>query len=270
MEMMSRQKCSRDQEVDDVTSNCPRADSEEQLRISSVPAGLKFFSIVNRRGRGFIPSTKNYFGSIQVSKVLCESGCSTVLIPIETPSVLNQIFIDFNDSNLYRFAIGHSTGVGGRSLCLKVSKHGYKRVFSVLLGEDILGEELQLEYLRFSLSGDDIRAIVNTPQFFARFYDNDQRQLSNAKDYTTPRRSHALLGQLALYPLSSMKHDGCEMFFDASKFPFPANLTALVGMVANLSAQARHEGLPERFDDWEDDNLNFDDDEDVFIDGRDD
>lgn len=138
------------------------------------------------------------------------------------------------------------------------------------LGDDILGQELQLDHLRFCLSGDDIRAIVNAPQGFARFCGPDQRQLSNAIEYTTPRRSQALLGQQALYALSSLKHEGCEMFFDASKFPFPANLTALSNMVAHLSAQARLEGLPERFDDWEDDTLTFDDERDVFIDDRDD
>ena len=45
--------------------------------------GLLFISKVNKVGRNFIPSTKNFFGGIQVRKVLCDTGCSTTLLPIE-------------------------------------------------------------------------------------------------------------------------------------------------------------------------------------------
>ena len=76
------------------TSTSLRADSSEQKRISDIPNGVRFFALINRRGRIFIPSTKNIFGSIKVSRVLCDSACSTFLIPIETPQVLDNIFLD--------------------------------------------------------------------------------------------------------------------------------------------------------------------------------
>jgi hypothetical protein len=56
--------------------------------------GLIFVSKINHRNRCFIPSTKNYFAGVQVKKVLVDSGCSSILLPIEENS-LDSLFLRF-------------------------------------------------------------------------------------------------------------------------------------------------------------------------------
>ena len=98
----------------------PRAIPSE--RIEDVPGGFAFFALINRRGRVYIPSTNNSFGEFKVSKVLCNSGFSSLLIPIESPAMLTKIFEEYNDNLIFRFEIVGSSGVGGDSVCLKVRR----------------------------------------------------------------------------------------------------------------------------------------------------
>jgi hypothetical protein len=56
--------------------------------------GLVLISKINHRNRSFIPSSKNYFGGIQVKKVLCDTGCSTCLLPLEENQI-DDIFLEF-------------------------------------------------------------------------------------------------------------------------------------------------------------------------------
>lgn len=139
----------------------PRASTTEpQTLLSTIPIGIRFFALINRRGRVFLPSTTNCFGEIKVSKVLCDSGRSSLLIPIETSDVLHEIFSAYENMSLYRFEIVQSSGVGDILLCLKISKFDNSQ-FELHLGRDILGErgELDVPYLRFSLCTEDITTI---------------------------------------------------------------------------------------------------------------
>lgn len=247
-----------------VTTTRARANSSlPQKRMTSIPKGLKFFALTNRRGRVFIPSTKNYFGAIKVSKVLCNSGCSTLLIPIESPEVLAQIFAEYHDISVFRYEIVQSHGVGGNSLCMKISKFD-SGTFNLELGKDILGTQFQLAYLRFSLCGEDIKLIVE--KYLDKFLVGSQKKLGDSLSVTTPRRSHALLGQHILMNVSSIKHRNCEIFFNAMEFSFPANVYELENLISLVSTSAE---LPDKFNDWGDDDFQFDDDEDIFVEEKD-
>jgi hypothetical protein len=52
-------------------------------------------SVANSKSRFFIPSTKNYFGPIKLSKIHCDSGCASMLLQIESLDVLHEIQVFF-------------------------------------------------------------------------------------------------------------------------------------------------------------------------------
>jgi hypothetical protein len=77
-----------------------RCNSKEQNVLTDVKmAGLIFVSKINHRNRCFIPSTKNYLAGVQVKKVLVDSGCSSILLPIEENSV-DSLFQRFSSDVL--------------------------------------------------------------------------------------------------------------------------------------------------------------------------
>jgi hypothetical protein len=76
--------------------------------------GLVFIAQVNQKNRCFIPSTKNYFGGIHVRKVLVDTGCSSLNLPLEVDQI-HAIFQNFDRSN-FIFSIGHGRGIGGQAL----------------------------------------------------------------------------------------------------------------------------------------------------------
>ena len=82
--------------------------------------GLLFISKVNKVGRNFIPSTKNFFGGIQVRKVLCDTGCSTTLLPIEEGRV-RELFETYTAKSSI-ITIGGSSNVGGHSPELHIER----------------------------------------------------------------------------------------------------------------------------------------------------
>ena len=98
--------------------------------------GLVFISKINHRHRCFIPSTKNYFGGIQVKKVLCDTGCSTILLPLEEDKI-TVIFLKFS-ANDFIISVGESSNPGGLSSVLKI-KHKDTEDFELILCQDLIG-----------------------------------------------------------------------------------------------------------------------------------
>ncbi len=253
--------------IEEPPQSRPRANSSiPQPLINGVSDGLLFFGLINSKGRVFIPSTKNYFGGIKVSRVLCDSGCSSLLIPIESSESLAFIFNIFSNPRKYEMTISQSRGVGGQSLTLIVKYHTNKERFAIKLAEDILGKgvsRVDVDYLRFALSTEDISEILAKKQYASRFTNPHQLLLNQYKCIDFPRRTHVLLGQLVLRRFSAMKHKDCEIYFNAAEFPFPAALGDLEEMIWNLTKDVK-EALPHHFNDWEDDNFHFLDTEDFF------
>jgi hypothetical protein len=50
------------------------------------------------------------------------------------------------------------------------------------------------------------------------------------------------------------------------EFSFPANVYELENLISLVSTSAE---LPDKFNDWEDDDFQFDDDEDIFVEEKD-
>ncbi len=85
--------------------------------------------------------------------------------------------------------------------------------------------------------------------------------LDQFKCINFPRRTRVLLGQLVLRRFSTIKHEDCEIYFDAAEFPFQAAVSNLEDMIWILTKDVK-EALPHHFNDWEDDNFHFLDSED--------
>ncbi len=69
--------------------------------------------------------------------------------------------------------------------------------------------------------------------------------------------------ELVLRRFSAIKHDNCEIYFDAAEFPYPTGVGILEDMMWNLTQNVK-EALPDHFNDWEYDNFHFLDNEDFF------
>jgi hypothetical protein len=93
-----------------------RANSS-QPKLVGVPDGLSFLAMMNTKRRNFIPITQNYFSGVRVKRVLCDSGCSTILLPIEIGE-LDLIFSEHQSK--CESEITSTTNVGGKSPCLSV------------------------------------------------------------------------------------------------------------------------------------------------------
>jgi hypothetical protein len=59
---------------------------------------------------------------------------------------------------------------------------------------------------------------------------------------------------------------GCKIYFDLSQYTLPSSFTDLRHQLINLVEQTK-EGLPDTFDNWEDNDFAFDDD-DYIVDGE--
>ena len=57
-----------------------------------------------------------------------------------------------------------------------------------------------------------------------------------------------------------------KFLFNAMEFSFPANVYELENLISLVSTSAE---LPDKFNDWEDDDFLFDDDEDIFVEEKD-
>jgi hypothetical protein len=93
---------------------------------------------MNRKQRFFIPRTKNFFNDIRIRKLLGDSGCCSLLLPISSTQHLDEIFQKFAaDSNI---DISQGKGVGGTHLSLSFSRPA--RPYEVNLCRDLLASPL--------------------------------------------------------------------------------------------------------------------------------
>jgi len=275
-------------EDDDEIVSRPRSDSSiPQPMLKNIPDGLVFISMMNKNYRYFVPSTKNYFGGIKVSKVLCDSGCSSLLLPIQSSEDLDRIFRLHGST--CTFSISESMGVGGTTLCLMVKSRGLSANMDVKLCCDVLGGGtiITVDYLRFSLSLKDIEDLVS--KYSHKFseldlyrltleynksheirkihskYDSNEGKEEDDEDKLEEndgikRRNYALLGQRIMRGLCCIKHMNCELYVDAAIYQLPENVHTLENQIRYLRDQLQKR-LPMDFNDWEDDDFVFQDDD---------
>ena len=228
--------------------------SEPQMLLQNVPHGPQFISLMNPRKRFFLPSSKNSFGGMRVRKVRCNSGCSSLLLPIENPDIMKEIFSKFDEG--YIFSVSKSANVGGHSACLVI--HGVQLRTSRLIYEDIMGaSDTLIKRLRFSSCSDDIDTIKET--YIERFGQLDRQRISSG---TGPkkRRTHGLLGQDIMFGFCLIKYRHVELYVNPKFYKFPKIFDEVQDQTESIENQPRT-FLPECFDDWEDDDFTFEDDE---------
>lgn len=262
--------------------------SSPQQMMRNIPEGLVFISLMNKNYRYFVPSTKNYFGGIKVSKVLCDSGCSSLLLPICSPDELDRIFE--LHGRTCTFTISESVGVGGVTLCLMVKSRGLSANMEVQLCCDVLGKNnsIMVDYLRFSLCSQDIADLlakysnyfsnvdlyrlsmehekseeikrIQAKYIWHEKEEDEEDVLSENDDDVVKRREYALLGQKIMRGLCCIKHMNCELYVDAALYILPISVEALESQMRDLRDQL-HKRLPMDFNDWEDDDFVFQDDD---------
>eukprot|EP01035_Chromulina_nebulosa_P005438 gene5438-7371_t len=215
--------------------------SDPKQMIQNVPNGIRFISLMNERKRFFLPSTKNSFGGIKVKKLLCHSGCSSLLLPIASLDQLHEIFQLFPGSH---FKISSGRRVGGNSLSLT-------DFFHAKLCQDILDSpNIPLKMIRFSLSTEDINEILMNNIYKAKF-NLSNIVLLESQIKVHLRRDYGLLGQEVMQCFSSIKHGACELHVDSQIFIMPPTFVELGIQIDNLVNQIVN--LPEGFEEWEDD-----------------
>lgn len=217
---------------------------------------ISFFSLQNDRKRFYLPSTSNNVGGIAVSKLLCDTGCSSILLPTDD-STLTQLYdmypSDASAHGKYLWSLGKSNGVGAVSSVLLIEVDPSDAVFELKLMTDIAvckDSTRMLKRLRFFLGGDDIRQILNTPTLRANFQDYDINILNSQVESAVPRRSHGLLGQDVLGLFSCVRHGRLCLYINAAKYN---QLSFTFRNIKLYQNKLKHEiQLPEHFQEWED------------------
>ena len=212
---------------------------------------------MNKRKRFFLPSRKNYFGGIKVSRVLTDTGCSSLLLPLESTGQLILLLQSHHET--CDFLISSSRNAGGQSPVLLFQPKSATVKFSVNVCTDIMPGEIkpEVDNLRFSLCAADVDEIKGDSRRF--FIDAEVKKLEGVVA-PSKRRAHALLGQSILYNFYVMKYRKIELYTDPGNFVLPTSFDELNNMISSIESQLKPL-KPDDFDDWEDDDNAFEDDE---------
>ena len=241
-------------------------DSQVLAEENPLSSGIKFFAIKNYRNRLFLPSNDNLFGEMKYSRVLVDTGCSSILLPLHSTGDLSTLMRAYPPVRLtkamtdYHWKIAFSSKVGGSSLVLVIEKDPSSHCFPVSLMRDVLGTQVQtsLNRLRFSLSTEDIKTLLD--RTFQNVFTALERKKLLQINAEIPRRQHVLLGQDVLSKFSCIRHGKVAMYFDVQvmhdvKFGW---------LEVRLQADCLKDSTeyPEGFADWEDEfNALYDDEE---------
>lgn len=237
----------------------PRANSNDpKPLLVDIPKGIFFISLMNKKRNYFVPSTKNYFGSIKVDELKCDSGCNTMLLPMAKFEDLCTAFPQAS----YRYEVGYGNGISGKSLAVSIYCRATLGTFSIRIAYDLFQKEIKSARLRFSLCSDDIRDILDSEEYCRLFTEDSLKKLRDVNNgsITFHRRHHGLLGQSILSTMASIKHAHCELCVDPSDFILPSSFVELEATIGHIKSQLET-SLPAGFDDWEDDDFEFEDEE---------
>ena len=156
----------------------------------------------NRRRRSFVPSEDNVIGGMTFGKVMLDSGCSTILLPIlngqETLQEMKTLF----PVESHRWSIVSGSRVGSINIVLCIKKLHPDEQFEVHLCRNLGGQVMRVSFLRFFLCGEDIEYLSRTrnkslPGGFP-WNDADRAMLHLHRSNPSSRRLHALIGQSIL------------------------------------------------------------------------
>jgi hypothetical protein len=272
-----------------ISSTLTVKESPGQRALSGVPEGLCFISLDNNRHKFFVPSTKNYFGGVKVDKLLCDSGCTSLLLYFASLAHLEDAFRSLDNEN-YRVFCAAGVGVTGIDMAIKF-KQLIPGSIDCFMSTDLFPNSpaINLLFLRFSLCSEDINHIVQTPHLLSRFGKQDQARLRAEvvretiharhalEEYQeilrvlgpsvavklrkqtplVPRKSHGLIGQHILGLFVHFKMDEVE-FFCSKEYVLPSTMRILGNQMRALTAQIE---VPGDYEEWEEDFAVYDDED---------
>ncbi len=166
-----------------------------ELQIPSLPDGVYFAAVKDHINTKlyYVPSHKNYFGPIQISNIICDSGCFHHLLAIPHKE-LPMVFETLSEKE-YIFELFTGVGTTRYSRCI-IAKPLLHNLIPVKIGVDRF-ENVDIAYvnrLRFHLSSEEAMEICATPTMLHRFSKIEQALLNQIAISSYPRLPVSLLG----------------------------------------------------------------------------
>ena len=232
--------------------------------VSALFHGVVLCAKRNRKKRFFLASKKNDFGGFPVEAVMIDTGCNSILLPLqkdELPALAKAFPFDS-----FFWDVGNSRGVASRSLTLKIAPSVPGNRIPIRLCYDLLRPEkpCEVDFLRFHLCSEDAVVLRDDPAFFDNLLENGKLAITKFLDdppsHDGSRRTHALLGQAILQDLVCIQHGSISIAVDSSRFDLSWKVMRDIERFV-LGASAETLPLPDHFDDLEDDDHDGDDED---------
>ncbi len=188
---------------------------------------------------------------------MVDSGCNTILLPLAEGQL--ETFPELFPKSDFDWIVSQSKGVSSSTPTLLIEPKTGDSIEAHLLKSYFKTPQLHLELLRFHLCSDDYELMLKTPKLLDGVLSLegepfDPKELHVQSD-KIPRRTHALLGQLAMLSRFhlSFQHDQYWALVDLNVFKRDirtlfSSLKFFVGGPLNL---------PDQFDDLEDEDHDF-------------
>jgi hypothetical protein len=154
--------------------------------------GVVALACKTRNNRFIIPSVNNFFGGFQAKRVIIDSSCDSVFIPLAEGQLLE--LPNLFPPRQYRWDIAASRGKATGCLTLKIKCKTSD--IGVQLCTDIItsAKELKAACLHFYLCDDDIRTLLNTREVFNFLPPTAKQTAAEWGLCKIGRRTEALLG----------------------------------------------------------------------------
>lgn len=100
-----------------------------------------------------LPSSKNYFGTFKVPKLMVDDGCSTMLIVLEDPTRIDGIFEAFQPKT-HKYMASRGYGSGGETVAFEVTNKNSQMLIPLHFCRDLLPSvpSLSVDMIRFALN----------------------------------------------------------------------------------------------------------------------
>jgi len=215
---------------------------------------VKLFAKMNRKKKYYITSKQNNFGGIEVPYALIDTGCNSLLLPIEDGQ-LEELFEAF-PFETYHWLVSGSKGVGAlNSLVLMIKPHDATETINATLHGNV---SFQVPYLRFHLCYEDATELQSIAEIQTDKLDNWLEVIASVRKLGVAcgtRRTHALIGQMFLQAYCCVQISELFMVLDTT---FP--LVKLQNVLFHLQVEANYEAAQiMEFNDLEDDDHDGDD-----------
>jgi hypothetical protein len=214
------------------------------MKRESLPSGILFVCILDQRSGMYpVPSHTNYFGTVKVSNPIIDTGCKTLLISIDSPSMLNQIFNDHPPSD-FMFSVGGGVGTGGPMNTMVVRSISPQYKFNITFGVDRFEEGTavaQVPFLRFHLSKEDANGIINDEVKLERFPPADRDRLEQVIENFVMPMPVTLVGNTILDQFTALSFGGVKLFVDF-KLVESSTFATLPQLVNEITSSLRLDG----------------------------